>query len=109
MLLSEMTDEQLFMIANMTESRICKISKDDLRMSEDQLMWTPDLEKEVYSYWSTLNGYWKAYKEKGVLPNCTCDQHENGFMAKEAYNPYWFDGEPCSIKWKELCDGQTSN
>lgn len=87
---------------SLTEARILKISKDDLRMSEDQLMWTPELEKEIYGYWSTLNGYWKAYRERGVLPNCTCDQHENGFMAKEAYNPYWFDGEPCSMKWYEL-------
>lgn len=86
----------------LTEARTLLISKDDLRMEEHQLTWTPELEKEIYGYWSTLNGYWKAYRERGVLPNCTCDQHENGFMAKEAYNPYWFDGEPCSMKWYEL-------
>lgn len=94
-MLSEMSDAQLQAIVDLTEARILKISKDDLRMSEEQLMWTPALEKEVYQYWSALNGYWKSKK----LPKCTCDKYEGGFLAKEAYNPYWYKGEPCSLKY----------
>jgi hypothetical protein len=78
-----------------TEARILKISKDDLRMNEEVLMYTPDLEKEVFEYWSTLNGYWKNKK----LPACTCADYEGGFMAKEAYNPYYFQNSPCSLEW----------
>jgi len=84
--------------ANIKEARILNISKDDLRMSETQLLWTPALEKEVVGYWSTLNGYWKSKK----LPKCTCADYEGGFMAKEKWNPYYYDGEPCSIVWYEL-------
>lgn len=80
------------------EARILKISKDDLRMSEEQLIWSPELEKEVVAYWSTLNGYWKAEK----LPKCTCDKYEGGFLAKPQYNPYFYNGEPCSIDWYNL-------
>lgn len=83
---------------DITEGRILSISKDDLRMAEQQLMWSPELEKEVYSYWSTLNGYWKAKK----LPKCTCGDFENGFLASPKYNPYWYNNEPCSIEWYEL-------
>jgi len=87
------------------ESRVLKISKDDLRMKEEQLMWSPELEKEVTGYWRTLNGYWS----KKLLPKCTCDQRENGFMATEKWNPFFYEGEPCSIKWlakhKELAEG----
>lgn len=79
-------------IEAVSEGRILKISKDDLRMSEQQLLWSPALEKEVVSYWNTLNGYWKAQK----LPKCTCADYENGFMAREKFNPYFYDGEPCS-------------
>lgn len=82
---------------DLTEARILKISKDDLRMSEEQLLWTPKLEKEIYEYWSTLNGYWKSRK----MPKCTCADYEGGFMAKEAYNPFYYQGEPCSIGWYE--------
>lgn len=81
----------------LTEARILKISKDDLRMSEEQLLWSPALEKEVYEYWSTLNGYWKSK----TIPRCTCADYEGGFLAKEAYNDYFYDGEPCSLKWYE--------
>lgn len=91
----------------LTEARILKISKDDLRMSEDQLMWSPQLEKEVYEYWSTLNGYWKAYQENGTLPNCTCLDYEGGFMGKRSakgkvYNDFYYDDEPCSQRWFEI-------
>lgn len=81
-----------------SEARILKISKDDLRMDEVQVLWTPGLEKDVVGYWSTLNGYWNARK----IPACTCDKYENGFMAKEKFNPYFWDGEPCSLKYYQL-------
>lgn len=87
---------------DITEGRILSISKDDLRMAEQQLMWSPDLEKEVYSYWSTLNGYWEAKK----LPRCTCDKYEGGFMAREKWNPYFYNGEPCSIEWMNKWKGE---
>jgi hypothetical protein len=79
------------------EARILKISKDDLRMDEQQLMWSEELEKDVLSFWTTLNKYWVDKK----LPKCTCADQENGFMAKEEYNGYFFDGEPCSLKYYE--------
>lgn len=102
MKLSDMTDEQLEMIANLTESRIMTISKDDLRIMETQLMWSPQLEKEVVGYWKTLNGYWRERK----IPACTCLNHDGGFMGKRSakgkvYNPYFYDDEPCSMKWVE--------
>lgn len=105
-MLSDMSDKQLEMIVNLTEARICKISKDDLRMSEEQLLWTPQLEKEVVGYWSTLNGYWKARK----IPKCTCADYEGGFMARQAYNPYFYEDEPCSLAWlKKWKEGQNEH
>lgn len=91
--------EQYFTTDQLSEARILKLSKDDLRMSEEQLLWTPALEKEVYGYWSTLNGYWK----NKTLPKCTCADREGGFMAREAYNPFYFQNTPCSIEWYEQC------
>lgn len=90
--------------SQLNEARILKISKDDLRMHEDQLLWTPELEKEIQHYWSTLNGYWKAKK----LPACTCLDHEGGFMGKRSakgkvYNDYFYNDQPCSIEWYEKC------
>lgn len=81
------------------EARILKIEKENLMMMEQQLMWSPDLEKEVVGYWRTLNGYWKAKK----LPKCTCADVEGGFMSKPAYNPYFYNDEPCSIDWYSKC------
>lgn len=86
------------------EARIMKISKDDLRLHEDRLLWTPELEKEVVQYWKTLNGYWEAKK----LPACTCLDYENGFMGKRSakgkfYNDFFYQDEPCSLKWYEIC------
>ena len=89
---------------DLSEARIVKISKDDLRLEEEQLLWNAGLEKKVYEYWSTLNGYWNAKK----IPKCTCADIEPnqktgiGFMASEKYNPYWFQGEPCSLTWYKL-------
>lgn len=85
----------MFNVENLSDGRILKISKDDLRLSEQVLTWSPQLEKEVVGYWQTLNGYWKAQK----LPKCTCADYEHGFMAREKYNPYFYDGEPCSEVW----------
>lgn len=90
---------------NIKEARILKISKDDLRMAEEQLLWTPDLEKKVVEYWTTLNGYWGAKK----VPSCTCHLFEvnqktgKGFMADPRYNPYYFNNEPCSLDWLIQC------
>lgn len=86
-------------ISKLEEARIMKISKDDLRMSEEQLLYSPELEKEVVGYWRTLNGYWA----KRELPRCTCADREGGFMAKEAYNPYYYNSEPCSIEYLNKC------
>lgn len=84
------------------EARILSISKDDLRMDEKVLEWTPALEKEVFEYWSTLNGYWKANK----LPRCTCLDYDGGFMGRRSkkgkvYNDFYYQDEPCSLKWFE--------
>ena len=79
----------------LSEARIMKISKDDLMMTEQALLWTPDLEKKVYEYWTTLNGYWNNKK----LPSCTCAKYENGFMADPKYNPYYYNSEPCSLDY----------
>lgn len=85
---------------DLTDLRALKISKDDLRMEEKLVTYDAQLEQEVYEYWATLNGYWN----KRQVPKCTCADFENGFLAKEAYNPFFFNGEPCSIeyykKWK---------
>ncbi len=84
---------------NLNEARILKISKDDLRMAEEQLMYTPELQEQVKGYWWKLNALWAT----GTLPECTCADHDGGFMAKEAYNPYFYDGKPCSAEWLEKC------
>lgn len=84
---------------DITEGRILKISKDDLRMNEEQLIWTPELEKEIVGYWSTLNGYWKNKK----IPKCTCADFEGGFLAKEKWNPFYYEGEPCSLAYYTKC------
>jgi len=81
----------------LTEGRILNLEKDTLRMIETQLLWNPQLESEVFDYWNTLNAYWK----NKTFPKCTCDAHEGGFMAKEKWNGYFYEGEPCSIKWYE--------
>lgn len=77
------------------EARVLKISKDDLCMMEHQLLWSKELEKEVLDYWTSLNKYWAEKK----LPPCTCADHEGGFMANEKYNPYFYEGSPCSLDW----------
>jgi len=103
--LKDMTDAQLQAIVDLTEARILNISKDDLRMSETQLFWSPELEKEVLEYWNSLNAHWKAH----TLPKCTCGDYEGGFMAKDKYNPYFFNGEPCSIEWYKVWKENNDN
>lgn len=96
-------------LTSLTEARILSISKDDLRMEEKQLLWSEELSNEIEAYWAGLNQAWAAYNRTGELPPCTCHEYENGFMAKEAWNPYWYAGEPCSVNWfnkfKEESDG----
>lgn len=93
-----------------SEGRILTISKDDLRMREQQLIYTPAVEKEIVGYWRTLNGYWS----KQMLPKCTCLDHDGGFMGKRSkkgkiYNDYFFNDKPCSLEWiikhKDLMPG----
>lgn len=82
-------------LPELTEARILKMDKDTLRMNEEQLMWSTELESEVLSYWTGLNTYWKNKK----LPPCTCADQEGGFMAKPNFNPYFYKGKPCSLEW----------
>lgn len=88
-------------LPELTEARILKMDKDTLRMTEDVLLWSPELEKEVVDYWVELDRYWVTKK----IPPCTCADHEGGFMAREKFNPYFYNGEPCSLeyyaKWKK--------
>ena len=88
-------NQYMDVIHQLSEARILKIEKENLMMMEQQLMWTPDLEKDVVSYWKTLNGYWK----KQTMPKCTCADYAGGFMAKEQYNGYFYEGEPCSLEY----------
>lgn len=95
-------------LRNLAESRILKISKDDLRMSEELLFWDEKLEKDVTDYWKALNYHWEQISRTGshqaeLMPPCTCADHEGGFMAKAAYNPYFYEDEPCSLAWYEKC------
>ena len=100
-------NRSLYDTGGLTEARILKISKDDLRMDEDQLLWTPQLEKQVVEYWTTLNGYWEAK----TMPKCTCADYEGGFMARKSakgkfYNDFFYEDEPCSLKWYEKCKAE---
>lgn len=91
-------------IMQLEEARILSISKDDLRMDEKQLIWSEDLEKKITDYWGTLNDCWAIYQEDGLLPVCTCLEHDGGFMGRRSskgkiYNDYFYNDEPCSQKW----------
>lgn len=89
-------------LSNLEEARILKISKDDLRMSEELLFWDDQLEEDVLGYWDTLNDYWAKKK----LPPCTCADHEGGFMSKPQYNPYHYNDESCSLEWYAKCKAE---
>lgn len=94
---------------SVTEARVLKISKDDLRLHEYQVLWTKELEAEVLTYWTILNSRWGQLRDQHELPPCTCHEHENGFLAKEAWNPYFYEGEPCSEVWfKEQLNKETT-
>jgi hypothetical protein len=82
----------------LVEARILVLEKDTLRTKEFVLHWTPQLEKEVVGYWRTMKGYLESRK----LPKCTCADHEGGFMARENYNPFYYEDEPCSLAWLKL-------
>lgn len=103
--LEKLTNEQLFTIATkLNEARILSISKDDLRLHEQQLLWSPELEKEVLDYWTTLNKYWAGKK----MPPCTCLEHDGGFMGRRSskgkvYNDYYYNDIPCSLEWYAIC------
>lgn len=91
------------LVKNLSEARILSISKDDLRMDEKQLLWTPELSDDVLTYWKTLNKYWAEKK----LPPCTCLEHDGGFMGRRSskgkiYNDYFYNDEPCSLEWYKL-------
>ena len=90
-----------FAYPQLQEARILKIEKDALMMGEQQLFWDDELSREILDYWTTLNKYWNEKK----MPPCTCADQEGGFMAKEKWNPFYYNGEPCSVeyykKWKE--------
>lgn len=86
---------ELWSTEDLKEARTLNIEKDTLRMSEVQYLWSDELEKEVVDYWTSLNEHWKAK----TLPKCTCADHENGFMSKPQWNPYYYADEPCSLEW----------
>lgn len=94
--------DERFSTERLDEGRILKISKDDLRTAEQQLMWSYELEQDVVMFWGGLNAHWK----NKTLPKCTCADYEGGFMAKEAYNPFFYQNESCSIKWYEKCKAE---
>jgi hypothetical protein len=81
-------------LSPVAEARILKISKDDMRMAENQILWSEELESDVVDYWISLNKHWA----ERTLPPCSCADHEGGFMAKEKFNPYFYEDEPCSLK-----------
>lgn len=95
---------------DLTEARILSISKDDLRMHEQQLLWSPQLEKEIVGYWRTLNGYWA----KKTMPKCTCLDFDGGFMGKKSakgkiYNDFFYKDTPCSLEWYKLWKGKQND
>jgi CRISPR/Cas system-associated exonuclease Cas4 (RecB family) len=101
----------MYMLADvepeLKEARILQISKDDLRMREFQLLWTPELHQEVVEYWQELNKWWADKK----VPPCTCLDKDGGFMGRRSkkgkvYNPFFYEDEPCSLKWYKLNKGK---
>lgn len=97
-------DDMNKLIAELDEARVLKISKDDLTMLEHQILWDLQLELDVVNFWTTLNEWWSIRK----IPPCTCHEQENGFLAREAYNPYFYNGEPCSLEYFNLNKKETA-
>lgn len=92
------------LIVKLLEARILSISKDDLRLHEDQLLWDEKLEKDVVEYWTTLNKWWEARK----MPPCTCLEHDGGFMGRRSkkgkvYCDYYWNDECCNLEWYNKC------
>lgn len=86
------------------EARILKISKDDLRLTEQQLLWSPQLEEEIAQYWLTLKAAWNRYQATGQLPACTCAKIDGGWFGKRnstgrVWNDFFYNEEPCSLEW----------
>jgi hypothetical protein len=89
----------------LTESRILVLEKDTLRTKEFQVMWDKELALDVHNFWTELNEYWN----KVEIPPCTCADYEGGFMAKEQYNDFYYNGAPCSLDWFELWQENKKN
>lgn len=92
------------MIRNLTEARILQIEKDTLRMREQELIYTPELQREVVDYWQTLQTHWERYQQDGTLPNCTCHIPDDGWFSRRTkkgkiYNDFFYHDEPCSQTW----------
>lgn len=105
---NHMSREQYEMLPDLQEARILSISKDDLRMDEKQLLWSEDLEQKILDYWNQLNVAWNEYQLSGALPECTCLQHDGGFMGRRSakgkiYGDFFYNDEPCSQKWFDIC------
>ena len=95
------------------EARTLNIEKDTLRMIEVAYIYSEPIEKEVKDYWDKLNKAWDNYQLSGDLPPCTCGEQENGFMARDKWNPFFYEGQPCSKawhdKWREQNDSVPKN
>lgn len=96
------------LLKELTEARILQVSKDDLRMREQQLLWSDELEQDIRGYWQALKRYWAWYKNTGELPDCTCHDPEKdgGWFARrtkkgKVYSDYFWNEEPCSLEWME--------
>ena len=100
-------------LSNLKEARTLNIEKDTLRMIEVAYIYGEEIEKEVLAYWDGLNDAWREYNVTGKLPRCTCADKEGGFAAKERWNPYFYNNEPCSKdwhdKWREQHDAVSEN
>lgn len=88
------------------EARILKISKDDLRFAEEQLLWSPQLEADIDEYWTSLKRYWVRYQEDGTLPACNCKEIDGGWFGNRnsrggIWNDFFYNEEPCSGEWME--------
>jgi hypothetical protein len=93
--------------SKLEEARILKISKDDLRMAEEQLLWSPQLEAEVDEYWTALKRYWIRYQEDGTLPACKCKDIDDGWFGNrnsrgQCWNDFFYNEIPCSQEWFDI-------
>lgn len=91
------SDKAILTLKNtsLKEARVLNVEKDTLRQAEVQYLYTDELEKKIVDYWTGLNEAWDKFNKDGLLPECTCQS----FMATERYNPFFYDGKPCSTAW----------